>query len=41
MQYISQAPWYLNQSAAGGLKHQRVQKEEKKASLDQWYEHIL
>ena len=38
-QYISKAPWYLNQETPG-LKHQRYV-EEKKASIDTWFKRGL
>lgn len=34
-QYISQAPWYLNQTSQG-LKHQKVQQKKETVGLDVW-----
>jgi hypothetical protein len=36
LQYISQAPWYLNNTAPG-LKHQKAQQKKEAVGLDVWY----
>jgi pre-mRNA-processing factor SLU7 len=36
-QYITKAPWYINQVGKPSLKHQRASDDHKKTPLDKWY----